>query len=156
MGAHWRYLANTIDRLNRPCAAAMRCFCQITLTIVIIIIIIRPHRSTTYVDAAYCYRPSSVVCRSVTLVSPTKTAESLEMPFGLRSRVGPRNHVLDGGQHPPIRRGNFEGEMRRPIVKYRHSAVICAKTTESIDLPFGLWTQRLLIETVKGGGYRSL
>ena len=29
--------------------------------------IIRPHRSTTYVDAAYCYRPSSVVCRSVCL-----------------------------------------------------------------------------------------
>jgi len=26
----------------------------------------------TYVDAAYCYRPSSVVCRSVTLVSPAK------------------------------------------------------------------------------------
>jgi len=25
------------------------------------------HRSTTYVDAAYCYRPSSVVCRSVGL-----------------------------------------------------------------------------------------
>jgi len=29
------------------------------------IFIIRPHRSTTYVDAAYCYRPSSVVCPSV-------------------------------------------------------------------------------------------
>jgi len=27
----------------------------------------RPHRSTTYVDAAYCYRPSSVVCLSVGL-----------------------------------------------------------------------------------------
>jgi len=27
--------------------------------------IIRPHRSTTYVDASYCYRPSSVVCRPV-------------------------------------------------------------------------------------------
>jgi len=25
-----------------------------------------------YVDTAYCYRTSSVVCRSVTLVSPTK------------------------------------------------------------------------------------
>ena len=25
--------------------------------------IIRPHRSTMYVDAAYCYQPSSVVCR---------------------------------------------------------------------------------------------
>jgi len=34
---------------------------------IIIIIIIRPHRSTTYVDAAYSYRPSSVVCRSVCL-----------------------------------------------------------------------------------------
>ena len=29
------------------------------------LIILRPHRSTTYVDAACCYRPSSVVCRSV-------------------------------------------------------------------------------------------
>ena len=29
------------------------------------IYIIRPHRSITYVDAAYYYRPSSVVCRSV-------------------------------------------------------------------------------------------
>ena len=28
-------------------------------------LIIRAHRSTTYVDAAYCYRPSSAVCRSV-------------------------------------------------------------------------------------------
>ena len=24
-------------------------------------------------------------------------AQSIEMPFGLRTRVGPRNHVLDGG-----------------------------------------------------------
>ena len=35
------------------------------------------------VDAVYCYRPSSVVCRFVTLVSPAKTAELIEMPFGL-------------------------------------------------------------------------
>jgi len=63
--------------------------------------IIRPHRSTTYVDVAYCYRPSSVVCRSVTLVSPAKMAELIEMPFGLRTRVGPGNHVLDGSPDPP-------------------------------------------------------
>jgi len=44
---------------------------------VCISIIIRPDRSTTYVDAAYCYRPSSVVCRSVTVVSPAKTAEQI-------------------------------------------------------------------------------
>jgi len=48
---------------------------------------------------AYCYRSSSVVCRSVcwsvTLVSPEKTAEAIDMPFALRNRVGPRNHMLD-------------------------------------------------------------
>ena len=59
--------------------------------------IITPHRSTT------CDRPSSVVsvCRSVTLVSPAKTAEPIEMPFGLRTRVAPGNHVLDGGPDLP-------------------------------------------------------
>ena len=67
--------------------------------------LIGPHRSTTYVDAAYSYRPSSVVCRSVglsvTLVSPAKTAEPIELPFGLRTWVGPWNHVLDEVQIPP-------------------------------------------------------
>ena len=42
---------------------------------------------------------------SVTLVSPAKTAAPIEMPFGLRTRVSPRNHVLDGGPDPPIVRG---------------------------------------------------
>ena len=89
-------------------------FCQITLTLVI-----RPHRSTTYVDAAYSYRPSSVVCRSVTLVSPAKTAAPIELPFGLRTWVGPGSHVLDGGPDPPMGRGKCLGENGRRIVKYR-------------------------------------
>jgi len=81
--------------------------------------IIRPHRSTTYVDAACSYRPSSVVCRSVTLVSPAKTAAPIELPFGLRTWVGPGNHVLDAwGPDPPMARGKFLGENGRPIVKY--------------------------------------
>jgi len=46
---------------------------------------------TAYVNAAYCYRPSSVVClsvgRSVTLVSPSKTAKATQTPFGLWTRV---------------------------------------------------------------------
>jgi len=29
--------------------------------------------------------------------SRAKTAEPIEMPFGLWARMGPRNHVLDGG-----------------------------------------------------------
>jgi len=57
--------------------------------------------STTYVDAAYSYQPSIVVrrfvCLSVTLVSPAKTAAPIQIPFGLRTQVGPGNHVLDGG-----------------------------------------------------------
>jgi len=66
------------------------------------LVMIRPHRSITYVDAAYCYRPSSVVCRSVrrsvTLVSPAKTAEPIETP--LKTRVDPENHALDRGPGP--------------------------------------------------------
>jgi len=34
---------------------------------------------------------------SVTIVSPTKTTEPIEMPFGLWTWVGPRNRVLDAG-----------------------------------------------------------
>jgi len=32
------------------------------------------------------------------------------MPFGMWTRVGPRNHVLDGSPGLRTRRGNFEGE----------------------------------------------
>jgi len=66
------------------------------------IIIIRPHRRTTYVDAAYCYyRPSIAwsvdVCHSR---ESAKTAEPTEMPFGMLSLVDPWDHVLDGVQIP--------------------------------------------------------
>jgi len=37
------------------------------------------------------------VGRSVTPVSHAKTAELIEMPFGLRTRVGQGNHVFIGG-----------------------------------------------------------
>ena len=60
---------------------------------------IRPHRSITYVDAGYCYRPSSLVCLSVTVESHAKTAELIRMPFGMWTRVGPRKHVSDGGEY---------------------------------------------------------
>jgi len=44
---------------------------------------------------------------SVTLVSPAKTVEPIDMPFGLRTWVGPRDHVLDGGSDPPYAKGQF-------------------------------------------------
>jgi len=55
------------------------------------------------------------VCLSVTLVSPAKTAEPIEMPFRLRTRVGPPNHVLDGHPDTPMGRGNFEEERGVPL-----------------------------------------
>ena len=55
---------------------------------------------------------SRSVCRSVILVSPSKTAGPIEMPFGLRTRVDPGNHVLDGSPNPAMGRGNFEGKGR--------------------------------------------
>ena len=71
----------------------------------IILFIIRPHRSATYVNAIYCYRLSSVVCRSVGLsvmiVSLAKTAEPIEILFGLWTQVGPKNHVLDKTNERP-------------------------------------------------------
>jgi len=44
---------------------------------------------------------------SVTLMSPAKAAEPIEMSFGLRTWVGPGNHVLDGGPDPLMGRVNF-------------------------------------------------
>jgi len=41
-----------------------------------------------------------LVSLSVTLVSPAKTAATIEMSFGLMTRLGPENHVLDGVQIP--------------------------------------------------------
>jgi len=59
------------------------------------------------------------VCMSATLVSPAKTAEPIEMPSGLRTWLGPRDHVLDGSSDPPMGRGKFWGENGRLILKYR-------------------------------------
>jgi len=58
----------------------------------------------------------SVVCLSVTVVSPAKKDEPIEMPFGLKTWF--RNHVLHGASDPPTRMGNFEMG-GRPIVKHR-------------------------------------
>jgi len=52
---------------------------------------------------------------SVTLVSPTKTAEPIEVPFGLRTRLGPGNHVVDVGPDTHMGRGSFEGGSGIPL-----------------------------------------
>jgi len=52
---------------------------------------------------------------SVTLVNPAKTAAPIELPFGLRTWVGPGNHVLDGVQIPRWEGANFGGRMGVPL-----------------------------------------
>ena len=42
---------------------------------------------------------SVVLSVSVRIVSPARTAEPIEMPFGMWTRVGRMKHVLDGGAH---------------------------------------------------------
>jgi len=122
--------------------------------------IIRPHRSTTYVDAACCYRPSNVVCRSVclsvclsvTLVSPAKTAAPIEMPFGLRTGVGSKTMW----SRSPMGRGNLEEGKGHHIVKYRDTLRSSVQTTaEPIVILFGLWAQTGSGNHEVDGGSRS-
>ena len=51
-------------------------------------------------------------------MNPEETAAPIKMPFGLRTRVGPGNHVLDGGPDPRWE-GAMLREKGRPIVKYK-------------------------------------
>jgi len=59
----------------------------------------RPAELTFLVlDAGYCY---ASVWLLVTRVSPAKTAESIEMPFGETDYMGQGTIVLDGVRAPP-------------------------------------------------------
>jgi len=49
------------------------------------------------------------VCLLDTSMIPAKSAEQIEMQFGLWTRVGPRNHVLGWSPASLGGRGNFEG-----------------------------------------------
>jgi len=69
------------------------------LVLVLLLIIKQYHQSQYYADVAFCYRWSSMVCRSVMIVSPPKMDEPIEMPFGTWTCVGIGKHVLDGSAH---------------------------------------------------------
>jgi len=98
-----------------------------------------------------------VVCLSVTLMSPAKTAELIEMLFELRTWVVPENDVFDGGPDPHGK-GQFLGK-GTPIARYLPWAVqkwlnrsICclggrlgwAKGSTS-SIVFARWHQRALM-----------
>ena len=77
------------DHLNCMTILGSQFYVQsiLLLSLVVIVIIIRLHHNTMYVDTAYCYTAWSVDL-SVTIVSPAKTAELIEMGYGLRWAQG--------------------------------------------------------------------
>jgi len=100
-------------------------------------IIFRPHCRTVYVDAAYCYIPNSVICRSVCHSSePCKNSWTDQDAVWVRDSGWPKNHVLDG-LDPPMGRGSFEGK-EWPIVKYRNPLLWAVKMAELTEVLFGL------------------
>jgi len=92
-----------------------------------------------------------VICRSVwlsvglsvTVVSLSKTAQPIEMPFGLWAWISSRNHALNG-VHIPLCKGTILGGKDVPghaRTARRHSAVSYARMAEAIEMSFGLWTR---------------
>jgi len=104
--------------------------------------VFRLHRSTTYIDAAYCYWSNSVVCQSVCR-SDCHTSEPCKNGCTDRDAVW----VEDSGEakEPCIRwgsrslrgKGQFWGVRGGYCKVQEHSAVICAKTAERIEMPIG-------------------
>jgi len=71
------------------------------------------------------------VCRSIChFRKPCKTAEPIEMPFGVWSGLGWARKM-----------GNFEEEGATRCKVSKLSAVNCAKTAEPIEMPFGVSTR---------------
>ena len=96
-----------------------------------------PHCSTKYVDAAYCYRPSSVVCLSVGLSvchgsEPWKNSGTDPDVVWVEEAGGPRETCIRWRSRSPWEGAILRGE-GSPIVKYR----VCAKVAEWIEMPFG-------------------
>ena len=91
---------------------------------------------TTYVDAVYYYRPSSVVCHTSEPCKNGWTDQDAVCVEDLGG--GPRESCIRWGPDPSMGRGNFWGKV---IVNIGLSAVSCARVVEPINWRFGLWTR---------------
>ena len=97
-----------------------------------------------------CYGLS--VCLPVIIMSPAKIAEPIEKPFGLRTRVGARNHVLDRGVKIPPWKGAILREGAAHCKVEGHSALSCAKTADAVCVMCWDWPK----ESCTRWGCRSL
>jgi len=83
------------------------------------------------------------VGQSVTTANPAKTAESIDMPFGLCDSGGPEKALLDGVLH------GVQIHMQGTILREKGAAyskvleTLCRelyKMTETTEMPCGMWT----------------
>jgi len=65
-------------------------------------------------------------------VNTAKTAELIEMPFGMLSRVGLRNHVLDRSPDPRWEMAIFG--VIRPIEKHCMSTLRCTLQQNKLEM----------------------
>ena len=72
-------------------------------------------------------------------MSYAKTAEPIDLPFGLWTWVGPRKHKFNRTRQVATMCTSSIFATWRQCAR-RHSVVSCVKTDESIDLSFWLWT----------------
>jgi len=101
IGATWRI------RLMCPFAAAIRPYVKLLWSLVVV----TTHRSITYVDAAYCYRPSNVVCQSVCHTGePCKNGRTDRGAVWVEDSGGPKEPRIRWGFGYPVERGNFKGD----------------------------------------------
>ena len=72
-------------------------------------------------------------------MSCAKTAKPIEMPFWTLSG-GPKKPRSRLGTDPPLEGEILTGERHVPTMPDNND-VNCGKMAESIEMPFGLWTQ---------------
>ena len=97
------------------------------------------------------FLPTDNALYSIPFGTYTKTAEPIEMPFGM-TRVGPMNHVLNRGADPPKEVVIFSGVVRA-IQKHwqsslqrslqRRCGVCCKRIIQSPITPFSRSDQSL-------------
>ena len=68
------------------------------------------------------------VCLSVVVVNSAKTAEPIKIRFGLSTRVGPRNHVLDSSPDAPREGAIVRGRGHYKVWAYH----LCAATMRPV------------------------
>ena len=72
---------------------------------------------------------------------PCKNDRSDRVAVCVEDSGGPKEPCITWGPNPPMGRAILRDKRANHCKVYAHSAVICAKTAEPINLLFGLWTQ---------------